>query len=173
MVILKRFDYHWLIIFLLMTQPAHAADCVKRVFNEFCLGGDLTEQQKANAQVVTGNDSQLRFAQHPKGPILIDRNEGQITSVTRLIKPGSWLNFTDWKVKLVRIYGRDQSQNNFPLSATSRSSKLNAINANKGYALSVWPQSGWHIALKWDDARHITLQYKLDKLHTPNTSEGL
>lgn len=119
-------------------------------------------------------DTIYRFQEDGKTILLRSKN-GVTTAITRQETPGGWINYTAWKVKLVRLYGRGIDLSDFPRYASSRSSRLNAINAGRGHAEFQWDQPNFKIKLVWDNAEFITLQYLLtaENLSEPNNSEGL
>ena len=89
-------------------------------------------------------------------------------------KPGSWLNYTDWKAKLLRLYGRGENLGHFPASASSRSSKLNAVNAGKGFAHTRWQLARWSVSIIWNHRDYIALHYELnDSSQDDGSDEGL
>ena len=151
-----------------------SSDCVKLVFNRFCLGGPseslpavepLPERsQETEYFQVLGSDKYLEVG------VVND----QISLLTRYEQPGDWLNFTDWRSKLIRLYGQPEDLSSFPAYASSRSSRLNAINAGRGYAHVRWQQPGFSIALVWNHRDHIELRYQLDAAAIPSSNdEGL
>ena len=160
-----------LLVSVLAAAPSQADEpCLKQVFNHYCLGGPaptgLTADEKGQ---VTIDDA--------KGKIALQITDGRIITVSRELRPANWLNFTDLKGKLVRLYSTATDVSDFPRYATSRSSKLNAIRAGRGYAASRWEQKGWAIQLDWRSLDSMQLRYEL---HTPvdatsqiNTLEGL
>lgn len=162
---------------LIVPPPALSEDCVKQVFRSYCLGGEISSLlQQREAQSQETRDGLLRHVFDDDGKrVEVSSRDGRIVSVTREEVPGSYLNFTDWKVKLVRLYGRNEDRSTFPSYAASRSARLNAINAGRGSALAAWPQDGWEVALRWDNPEFIRLEYHLDITDTaaPAEEEGL
>ncbi|GEM_PF-1734400 len=148
---------------LLAAGTASAEDCVKRVFTRYCLGGPvagLLDERAPSAE--RGDDGLTRYRLEDAGKtVVIGARDGRIVSVIRHERPGGYLNFTDWKVKLVRLYGRGEDLSSFPHYAASRSARLNAINAGRGFALASWPQDGWTVSLRWDNPDHVQLEYQL------------
>ncbi|MCB1754911.1 MAG: hypothetical protein KDJ38_05290 [Gammaproteobacteria bacterium] len=170
------------LMFILAWLPAQALlarECVKVVFNRYCLGGETATdiERLPTPPEVSQNDQGdtiYRFIEDGKTVLLSARN-GITTAITRHEQPGGWINYTAWKVKLVRLYGRGIDLSNFPRYASSRSSRLNAINAGRGHAEFEWEQPDFKVALIWDNADFIKLQYLLtsnDQSELNNT-EGL
>lgn len=164
-----------LILPLLLTAfialPSQADEaCLKQVFNHYCLGGTLPQSLNADAEgLVTIEDKQ--------GDISLEVRDDQIISVSRTLTPANWLSFTDLKGKLVRLYSTATDVSDFPRYATSRSSKLNAIRAERGFAAARWELDGWAIQLEWRTLDSMQLRYELNApvdTATPiNTLEGL
>lgn len=160
-----------LLMSLLAAAPSQADEpCLKQVFNHYCLGGPTPEGLEADENGrVTIEDAQ--------GNIALQIADNRIIAVSRELQPANWLNFTDLKSKLVRLYRTAADVSDFPRYATSRSSKLNAIRAGRGYAAARWEQQGWAIQLDWRALDSMQLRYEL---HAPadattpiNTLEGL
>lgn len=155
----------------LFSPPTTAADtCIKQVFNHYCLGAE------APAELLDENNSTVEV-DDSNGKVTLTIKDARIVAVSRDISPANWLSYTDLKVKLVRLYSTAEDISDFPRYATSRSSKLNAIRAGRGYAASRWEQDGWAVELGWRSLDNMQLRYEL---HTPsdantpiNALEGL
>lgn len=148
------------LVLSLLAPLSHAEPCVKQVFQQFCLGGTDADVVK-NAQVVEGKpySHELKIGQYTHQLQIAD---GRLEQVTRLITPGDWLLFKDWKAKLNRVYGSGQLIENLPAFASSRSSRRNAIISGRGRLHLQWPQEGWRVSLIWDSIDHLKLTYELD-----------
>ena len=159
--------------------PLAARECAKVVFNQYCLGGetDTSIAHLTDPPTVTETDDGntiYSFVENGK-TIMLQSQDNLTLAVTRLETPGGWINYTSWKVKLVRLYGRGSDLSDFPAYAGSRSSRLNAINAGRGHAEFEWDQTHYRIKLIWDNPDFIKLQYLLttDNQTEPDNSEGL
>lgn len=168
-----------LILACLPYQSLLAEDCVKQVFNRYCLGGDIRENLEIVAPDLLADltkeaEQSLSLVSAGK-TIELGIENGITVNVTRLEEPGDWINYTAWKVKLVRLYGRGTELSNFPAYAGSRSSRLNAINAGRGHVEFAWEQPGYTVKLTWDHPDHIKLQYLLTSAPQsgPENTEGL
>jgi|GEM_PF-6442587 len=145
-----------LALIAVLATPTHADEtCLKRVFGSFCLGGTPSTELKPdeNGEATIESSS---------GDITVRISNEQITEVSRALTPADWLNFTDMKVKLVRLYRTAEDTSDFPRYATSRSSKLNAIRSGRGYAGAFWQREGWSISLEWRELDTMHLRYTLD-----------
>jgi hypothetical protein len=71
--------------------------------------------------------------------------------------------------------GRGTEEKDFPPSATSRSSRLNAVVRGEGRAATSWEQPGWRVAVIWDKQEYVQLSYRLqDPTQSGSSgSEGL
>ena len=175
LIALSKFNI--ILLWPLFSQTAHAEPCVKRVFNQFCLGGAANTLMSAEPTTTKQEDdgtTLYEFSVSGKHVNVLAKDD-TIIAVERYEPPGNWLNFTDWKVKLVRLYGRATDQSTFPAYATSRSSRLNALKAGKGVAKASWSEPGWSVTLVWKEPEFIRLKYTLKT--TPsipaNSTEGL
>lgn len=168
-----------LILAWLSNHTAQADECVKQVFNRYCLGGDvsvfLATQASPPKAILQDNGNSHYRLQNDGKTIILTTHDNTITAVTRHETPGDWINYTAWKVKLVRLYGRGQDLSDFPRYASSRSSRLNALNAGKGHAEFTWDQQNHLIKLVWDSPDFIKLTYQLSMTQAgePENSEGL
>lgn len=139
------------------------ADCLKEVFNRYCLGGDiksLLSQQQPQSQKQIGDKNIYTF--NGSGlTVSLEAKDATIISVSRTEAPGDWINFQKWKHDLGEVYGRGDDLSQFPPSASSRSSRLNAVATGKGQGKILWQQTGWQVALLWDSTQHIQLRYQI------------
>ncbi len=138
-------------------QPA---DCVKLVFNRFCLGGP------ASSLPVTGplspEEGEMMVLSDGKR-VHVELLLGRIVTVWREEPPGSWINYLEWRNKLIRIYGRGEERNQFPPSVRSRSARHNAVVTGKGKAETRWEQDGWRVSVFWDNTDFVALRYELQR----------
>jgi len=142
-------------------SPARANDdCVKLVFNVVCLGGTADTLPRSTGTVPEGGNGELQFENRDK-KVHVELADGRIVHVWREEPPGSWINYLDWRNKLIRVYGRGLEEKDFPPSATSRSSRLNAVVQGEGRAATSWEQTGWHVAVIWDNQEYVQLSYRL------------
>ncbi|HBR97750.1 MAG TPA: hypothetical protein DD979_10285 [Gammaproteobacteria bacterium] len=142
-----------------------AETCAKVVFNRYCLGGDNADNLAhlpTAPPVQTAADGEEEFTFEEGGKVIrLRARDGITVAVSREERPGGWINYTAWKVKIVRLYGRGTDLSSFPPYAGSRSSRLNAINAGRGHAEFEWPLEEFTIKLVWDHPDYIQLQYLL------------
>ena len=155
--------------------PASANDeCVKLVFNALCLGGTAQTLPRNAGPVPASGNGELRFQTRDKN-VHVELEDGLIVHVWREEPPGSWINYLEWRNKLIRVYGRGTEEKDFPPSATSRSSRLNAVVRGEGRVTTFWEQPGWRVAVIWDKQEYVRLSYRLqDPTETGSSgTEGL
>ncbi len=167
-----------LLVLVLMTsfsiRGVQAEQCVKKIFNRYCLGGLESTMPNGVDKLSDSDGIATYLVTNGNKRIELTIRDGRISAVTRHETPGSWLNFTDWKAKLLRLYGRGEDIGHFPAYASSRSSRLNAINAGKGYAHTRWQQSQWSVSVIWNHRDYIKLRYELNAASADDApDEGL
>lgn len=145
--------------------------CAKKVFNRFCLGGP------AASLSVTGQtapfEGEMVILDDGKR-VHVQLRGGQIVHVWREEPPGSWINYLEWRNKLIRVYGRGEERERFPPSARSRSARHNAVVTGKGRAETRWEQDGWRVSVTWDTTEFVALRYELrQKTGSQSDSDGL
>ena len=162
---MRQLSLTLLILACISASPLAADECVKTVFNTYCLGGDtianLAHLSSQASPTTEGETQQYVFEDDGKTHELLSHN-GTTVAIVRRETPGGWINFTAWKTRLVRLYGRGEDLSNFPRYAASRSSRLNAINAGRGHAEFRWLETGYTIRLVWDNPDYVALRYELN-----------
>ncbi|MDQ7074971.1 MAG: hypothetical protein Q9O24_07425 [Gammaproteobacteria bacterium] len=170
-----RFTHALIGLLLLGLSPSLSAndECLKVVFKHYCLGGSVDELLATHPNAKhTRSEQGLQLKITQKNQLLIiDAEKGQIVRISRQHPPGRWINFETWKRKLVRLYRKAEVLGHFPAYASSRSSRLNAINAGKGFAHDRWSQKGWHVDLIWNNPDYILLSYQLNPTQSPNNND--
>ncbi|RLA09050.1 MAG: hypothetical protein DRQ51_00250 [Gammaproteobacteria bacterium] len=122
-----------ILIFLLLLNFHNsliADDCIKLVFNKYCLGG-MTQ----NTNKITDKN------------IKIDTKDNIIIAVETMIKPANWLTYFDYSSRLNQKYGQGLDNSTFPNYAHSRNAKEKLIAFKKGYAKQLWQQQNFKIIL--------------------------
>ena len=160
----------------LLTPTAYAdteGDCLKRVFNQYCLGGPASSLADPVDRQTTETGLDILTFETAQRPVKVTVRKGRIVAVGRQEAPGTWLNFTDWRAKLVRLYRSGEDLSTLPRYATARNSRLNAIRAGKGRAHLRWPQDGWWVELIWDNTAFVLLNYELAPEAEPAPEQDL
>lgn len=164
-----------LVLMAAVSMPTvRAEQCVKQIFNRYCLGGPASTVPGAANKISESDGVAVYRLNNGNKRIELATRNGRISAVTRYETPGSWLNYTDWKAKLLRLYGLGEELGHFPAYASSRSSRLNAINAGKGYAHTRWQRGRWSVSVIWNHRDYVALHYELNA-HAQNDAadEGL
>ncbi len=149
------------------------SDCLKLIADTFCLGGNATDITVSGEVIDNSDDPQLQVTAYQLDDrrLRVASKDGRVVTISRLESPGSWINFTNWKKRIIRIYGQGEDTTTLPAYATSRSSRRNAINSKKGRAAMRWPQSGWQLELIWDNTDHLELRYSLAAAPQPDSED--
>jgi len=167
-----------LFVFLSISQSALSDGCKRLVFNKYCLGGNVAELEKEYTPArkrVTGKKTMLAY-RSGKDIVVIQGFLGKVMAVTKISKPGSWLNYQNLKGRLAKIHGPGVDESYFPDYADSQSSKATSINLGEGRAKHLWKKEGWKIILLWSDRDSVLLYYideGLDKKYRSSNPEGL
>lgn len=147
----------------LISSTGSAEDCLKLVFNKFCLGGDvahlLATEKPVFDQVIRG-DRVLGFGSDPKAGDLIGIVDGRIASINRQLTPATWLTFNDASAALVKLYGDPVDLSVFPSYAREQSSRETAITLGKGRAVQKWDRGEWTVLLAWGKQDLMMLSYR-------------
>ena len=163
------------VVALSAATPARAnQECAKLVFNVVCLGGTAATLPLEAGDPPAGGDGELQFKNRDKN-VHVELQDGRIVHVWREEAPGSWINYIDWRNKLIRVYGRGVEDKRFPPSATSRSSRHKAVTLGEGRVATSWDQQGWRVAVVWDNTDYVQLSYRLQAsaVGGGGNSEGL
>jgi hypothetical protein len=159
--------------------PAEAA-CLKVVFGQFCLGGDVSTLQREGPQPVIrlpeGERLALVFQEGPERVyVLAFRN--RIYKVVRRYRGSSQLRFDDLYGILHDKYGPGEDRSRFPAYADTPSRRLSSIRRGEGRAYYYWKVAdAWHIELTWTREMGIALGYvatELDKEQEAAVAAGL
>jgi len=148
-----------LILFVIaLPLPVYSADqCLKLVFNEYCLGGGAAALIYRKAPLMKeGELVRLVLGYQDDGQLTyVFTHNGVIVAVTRSLEPASKSTYLEYKKKLTAIYGK---------------SHLLKKDQN------LWVRGDLRLMLDWSNKQSVTLSY----LHWPlydemNTSgaEGL
>lgn len=141
-------------------------DCLKLVFNRYCLGGDVNQSLRKNPQPLIQQPQGERLALiYPENRerIYVLAFRGRIYKVLRRYRHATQLKYED--------------RSEFPEYARNAASRLGAIRRGEGRATHVWePQdAAWHIELDWTREMGLTLAYianALDQQQKRATQQG-
>ena len=170
-----------IIVFILisgLSQPALSDSCKRLVFNEYCLGGSLSEleEEKPPARKRIKGKKTMLVYKAGEDIVVIQGFTKKIMSVAKIQKPGSWLNYENLKSRLVKVHGPGSDESYFPDYADSLSSKATSISIGKGQAKHLWKKDDWKIVLLWSNNKSMTLFYideELESEYRGGNPEGL
>lgn len=147
-----------------LAQPA-SAQCLKEVFNRWCLGAEITEADTSRArhQFQSGGSTIYSYSDDNEQTAVRIFN-GRIENVMRSYKPANRLKFNDLRSSLVNLYGEPKMLRNLPQYVDTEQSMENAINAGRGRITAIWQFDGWGIRLLWFSHDSINLIYQHDAI---------
>jgi len=143
--------------------------CVKRVFGNYCLGGQISEQTRKDPKFVHQQQEGDRFAVvYVEGDekIYVMAYKQRIYKVLRRYDSPTVLRYSDLQTLLTDKYGPPQDLSRYPGYAKNRASKMGAIRRGEGYAELLWAPEGvdWSITLGWTRELGLTLDYRVKDL---------
>ena len=155
-------------------------DCLKLVFNRYCLGGDVNQSLRKNPQPLIQQPQGERLALiYPENRerIYVLAFRGRIYKVLRRYRHATQLKYEELYALLREKYGLGEDRSEFPEYARNAASRLGAIRRGEGRATHVWePQdAAWHIELDWTREMGLTLAYianALDEQQRRATEQG-
>lgn len=164
----------WLLAALLWltSGTSAAADaCLKRIFNHYCLGGDVQVQLAQPPPPLFQQPEGDRLAvvyQEGRERTYVMAFRGRIYKVVREYYPATQVTFDDLYTLLRSKYGEGEDRSRFPSYARTPSSRLGAIRRGDGRAMHRWdvPQDGYHMELAWNREQGLTLAYLATDLGT-------
>ena len=149
-------------------QPQTGTQCWKRVFNLYCLGGDIQqlarEQPRFAYQQAQGQHFALIYTEG-RDQIYVMAYKGRIYKVLRRHEPATRLRFEELKGLLNDKYGSARDESLYPAYARLPSSRTGAILRGEGKALLVWrPDPAWRVELSWTREGGLSLAYLANDL---------
>ncbi|MGD2081932.1 MAG: hypothetical protein PVF91_03145 [Chromatiales bacterium] len=165
---LPRLTLAGLLAVLSAALPAEEV-CMKRVFNEYCLGGDMDAQVRAPKPVIHQQREGDRFAvvyADGDGSAYVMSFKGRIYKVLRRYDPSTILRFNDLEKILTGKYGPPNDLSRYPAYARNRASRIGAIRRGEGRAELVWEPRGepWAVTLAWNRELGLHLYYTAKEL---------
>jgi hypothetical protein len=151
-----------------LAGAAAEENCLKRVFDRFCLGGDFEAlPREGPAPLVQEREGQRQAAVFLDGleRLYVLAFKGRIYKVVRQIRPSTQLRFEDLNTLLAEKYGRPEDRSEFPPYAESRGRQVAAIRRGEGRAVKVWRSGkGWLVELSWTREMGVALSYVAEAL---------
>lgn len=160
-----------LFLLLLLPGPEIQAEeqCLKVVFNQYCLGGDIRLLQRQKPQFIHQQQEGERFALiygEGRERIYILSFQNRIYKIVRKYQPATRLNYLDLKELLSSKYGIPEDSSQYPEKAKGLASKIGAIRRGEGRALLTWKPPGeeWYLQLGWNREMGLNLAYIINRL---------
>jgi len=143
-------------------------NCLKQVFNRYCLGGDYNAQLRKRPMPMHRQgegDRQAAVYLEGRGRVYVMAHAGRIYKVVKESRPATQLHFDELSSQLSEKYGQATDRSRFPFHAKSRSSRIVAIRRGEAQALQEWrPEPGWRIELSWTREMGVALTYIANEL---------
>ncbi|MCG6941078.1 MAG: hypothetical protein LJE69_07490 [Thiohalocapsa sp.] len=166
--------YALLLLALLVPAAGHAQQqCLKLVFNRYCLGGDVNALAQRMPPALRQDEGERVALVYYEGQ---DRDyvlawRGMIYKVLRDYRIASQLHYDDLYRLLREKYGDGEDQSSFPGYAHTPGRKQISIRRGEGRAVHVWQTgAGWHLELSWTRETGLALTYIADKLEAQQTA---
>jgi hypothetical protein len=159
-----------LLLSMLATVPAGALaaqNCLKLVFDRYCLGGDFSDQLRRDPPMQQQNDGERQAAVYwdAGGRTYVLSFHGRIYKVVQESHPSSPLHFQDMTALLSEKYGTPKDRSRYPAYVDSRAARIVAIRRGEGRARRVWnPGHGWLVELTWTRELGVALSYLDEQL---------
>lgn len=161
----SRWPFWWLasLLFLSPFRAFAAEDCLKQVFERYCLGGDIQVllRQGPKPQFQHKDGERLAYIFH-EGPerIYVLAFRDRIYKVVRRYRAATQLRFEDLYALLRGKYGPGEDRSRFPPYATTAARRLGSIRRGDGQAVHYWkPADSWYIELSWTREMGLALAY--------------
>ena len=143
--------------------------CLKRVFDDFCVGGDINQLARKKPETLYRQGQGERLAlvdPEKKDTLYVLGYKGRIYKVVRKYSSATLLKFDDLLGLLTQKYGASRDLSEFPGYARSQASRVGAIRRGDGQALHVWQPQGqqWYIRLRWNREFGVSLEYVAEHL---------
>lgn len=143
---------------------AAAEPCLKRVFNHYCLGGDVQAQIAQPPPPLFQQPDGERLAvvyQEGRERTYVMAFRGRIYKVVREYYPATQVKFDDLYTQLRVKYGEGEDRSRFPSYARTPASRLGAIRRGDGRAVHHWEAAaeGFSMELGWNRELGLTLSY--------------
>lgn len=128
-------------------------ECVKKVFDRFCLGGPIPEGYDRL------EEGAYIYEKDGEPPVIVGAFKERIVRVSRLYRPDGWDVYRDLLARLRARYGPGEDRSTYPEYATDDYKREIAIGAQRGEALHYWDEGEWFLMLLWSRRGGITVTY--------------
>ncbi len=165
---------------LQVTAVSGDQQCLKRVFNHYCLGWDIRQLQRKRPSYDHQQSDGERFAlvyTEGREKIYVMAYQGLVYKVLRQYQPATLLRYEDLRDSLDLKYGVPEDLSRFPDHARVLASKIGAIRRGEGKAMLVWQPEGeaWRVELSWTREMGLSLAYianQMDQLQRQAREKG-
>ncbi|CAK0762714.1 Chalcone isomerase domain-containing protein [Gammaproteobacteria bacterium] len=153
---------------------AMAEDCLKQVFNRFCLGGDakaLAAQQPPDLRIPEGERLGLVYSDG-LGRLFVMSQQDRIYKVLRQYLDEGLRHFEEIRDTVIAKYGAAEDHSSIsPELSQAPANRLSAIRRGEARILMVWKPTGetWRLELAWTQEFGITLAYIASQLEPAAT----
>ncbi|MEI6412730.1 MAG: hypothetical protein WCP34_00520 [Pseudomonadota bacterium] len=162
------------LIAVLWPATGRAEECLKQVFNRFCLGGDaraLAAQQPPELRIPEGERLGLVYSDG-LGRLFVMSQQERIYKVLRQYRDEGLHQFEEVRDAVSAKYGPAEDHSQFPPELPpALANRVGAIRRGEARILMVWkPQAEpWRLELIWARESGITLAYIASQLEPAAT----
>ena len=155
--------------------------CLKRVFDDYCLGGNLQQSMQRHPGGVPaqrqGDHGAVIYPQG-HGRIYVMAYQGRIYKILQTYEPATQVQFKELLERLEEKYGPHRDLSHYPGYARNRAAQIGAIRRGEGALKYLWQVADqpWRIELEWTRRLGISLAYlanDLDKTQSAALDQGL
>lgn len=174
------------VVLLLCCMPflgagAEPQVCVKKVFENYCLGGSLKqllEQKPPSMQPRTKGERSGVVYQKDNEKIYVMAYQGNIYKIVHTYEPETLVTLKQLQRRLQQEYGDYQDRSDYPEQTQNQSRRLGYIRRGEGELRYVWqpPQQSWRVELGWARKLGINISFyvnELDALQEEAALKGL
>jgi hypothetical protein len=175
-----------IVILLLCCMPLSGASaetqvCLKKVFDSYCLGGNmqqLLDQNPANMRPRTKGERTGVVYQKDNEKIYVMAYKGIIYKIVHTYEPETLVTLKQLQRRLQREYGDYQDHSEYPDKTENQSRQLGYIRRGEGVMRYVWQPPGqtWRVELGWARKLGISVAYfvnELDQMQEEAALKGL
>lgn len=154
-------------------------DCLKQVFDRYCLGGQISSLPKAEAIQQGDRPGEIK---HLFSDVVVTSLNGKIVGVTRLDLGATLMDYLELRGSLRAIYGDETDlswrlvENGSTLNGSDASGALeglqDAIESGQARMQHLWPTDNFAISLYWSEVG-LSLTYETQDWFLERNTGGL